>query len=43
MLKVCDDCETAYAPDLAKCPHCGATGFGWNHDVPAPLPKLKKP
>jgi hypothetical protein len=22
----CDDCTTLYAPDLPRCPHCGATG-----------------
>lgn len=31
MLKICDDCETVYAADLDKCPHCGTTGFEWNH------------
>ena len=43
MLKICDECETAYAPDLDRCPHCLATGYGWNHEgaVP-PLPKAGK-
>lgn len=28
MLNNCAECTTAYAPDLALCPHCGSRDLG---------------
>ena len=47
MLKICQDCATAFAADLPACPHCLSEDWLWNTEVDAapvaPVVKRKAP